>query len=388
MAGKTAQGNRAYEEMESKRVSLIELFYDLVFVYMISRATELLHHLHNGMISPTALIIFIFVVIVFINSWMVQTVFTNRYGKSSWTNILFSFVDMAIILYMSNTFSATIDYNLQPFFIAASLMSVTLALQYALVYIKTDNQDDKDIARIFSIILGIRALSLLAAGFLPLPVGAPVAAAGILLSWIAPGFTGKYTSKHPVIFSHLLERLTLLIIITFGETIVGIAGYFTRNTLSWGSAFIFVTVVSLFLTYIIQFDHVIEDRRKGETGNRLIYLHYPILFGISMVTAAIELISEDKANIYFVITLLYAGILFFYSGLAVANTYNREGFRLNRAIIASFLSVTILAYLLCIALHTFFAATLITAVSTAACTGILIRALTLDSRKHPASLPR
>lgn len=116
---------------------------------MISRATELLHHLHNGMISPTALIIFIFVVIVFINSWMVQTVFTNRYGESSWTNILFSFVDMAIILYMSNTFSATIDYNLQSFFIAASLLSVTLALQYALVYIKTDNQDDKDIARIF-----------------------------------------------------------------------------------------------------------------------------------------------------------------------------------------------------------------------------------------------
>ena len=240
----------------------------------------------------------------------------------------------------------------------------------------------------FSIILGIRALSLLAAGFLPLPVGAPVAAAGILLSWIAPGFTGKYTSKHPVIFSHLLERLTLLIIITFGETIVGIAGYFTRNTLSWGSAFIFVTVVSLFLTYIIQFDHVIEDRRKGETGNRLIYLHYPILFGISMVTAAIELISENKANIYFVITLLYAGILLFYSGLAVANTYNREGFRLNRAIIASFLSVTILAYLLCMALHTFFAATLITAASTAACTGVLIRALTLNSQRHPASLPR
>lgn len=149
MAGKTAQENRAHEEIESKRVSLIELFYDLVFVYMISRATELLHHLHNGMISPTALIIFIFVVIVFINSWMVQTVFTNRYGESSWTNILFSFVDMAIILYMSNTFSATIDYNLQPFFIAASLLSATLALQYALVYIKTDNQNDKNIARIF-----------------------------------------------------------------------------------------------------------------------------------------------------------------------------------------------------------------------------------------------
>lgn len=35
----------------SKRVSLIELFYDLVFVYMVSQATGLIHHLHHGVVS-------------------------------------------------------------------------------------------------------------------------------------------------------------------------------------------------------------------------------------------------------------------------------------------------------------------------------------------------
>lgn len=54
----------------SKRVSLIELFYDLVFVYMVSQATGLIHHLHHGVVSLTTLGI----VIVFINSWMVQMV--------------------------------------------------------------------------------------------------------------------------------------------------------------------------------------------------------------------------------------------------------------------------------------------------------------------------
>ena len=94
----------------TKRVSLVELFYDLVFVYMGSRATEMIHHLHHGIVGLPVLGIFAIVVIVFINSWMVQMVFTNRYGKLSGTNVIFSFVDMAILLYMSNSFSATFDW--------------------------------------------------------------------------------------------------------------------------------------------------------------------------------------------------------------------------------------------------------------------------------------
>ena len=72
------------QEPLAKKVTLFELFYDLVFVYMISRATGLIHRLHEGVISPLALATFTVVVIVFINSWIVQTVFTNRYGKASW----------------------------------------------------------------------------------------------------------------------------------------------------------------------------------------------------------------------------------------------------------------------------------------------------------------
>ncbi|WP_369694756.1 low temperature requirement protein A [Lactobacillus intestinalis] len=44
------------------------------------------------------------------------------------------------------------------------------------------------------------------------------------------------------IFSHLLERLTLLIIITFGETIIGIADYFKPSDFSINSIFIFIAI--------------------------------------------------------------------------------------------------------------------------------------------------
>lgn len=50
----------------TKRVSLIELFYDLVFVYMISRATSLIHHLQYGIVSLVTLAIFALVVVALI----------------------------------------------------------------------------------------------------------------------------------------------------------------------------------------------------------------------------------------------------------------------------------------------------------------------------------
>ena len=141
----------------SKRVSLIELFYDLVFVYMVSQATGLIHHLHHGVVSLTTLGI----VIVFINSWMVQMVFTNRYGKSSWTNIIFSFVDMAIVLYMSNAFTVTFDRKLATFFLAAGLLSLTLCLQYLITYFQAEKEVDKKITVAFTGILLLSSAKIL-----------------------------------------------------------------------------------------------------------------------------------------------------------------------------------------------------------------------------------
>lgn len=185
----------------TKRVSLVELFYDLVFVYMVSRATEMIHHLHHGIVGLSVLGIFAIVVIVFINSWMVQMVFTNRYGKLSGTNVIFSFVDMAILLYMSNSFSTTFDWYLAIFFIAAGLLSLTLCIQYVLVYFQSEKKIDKQITRAFAGILIFRTVTLFIGGiFYQSRVGVGIAFAGIIISWIAPGFTGKYTKHHPSSF--------------------------------------------------------------------------------------------------------------------------------------------------------------------------------------------
>ncbi|WP_350028576.1 low temperature requirement protein A [Limosilactobacillus reuteri] len=123
--------------------------------------------------------------------------------------------------------------------------------------------------------------------------------------WIAPGFTGKYTKHHPIIFSHLLERLTALIIVMFGETIVGIADYFTATNFSVQSILIFTTVAALFFTYIVEFDHLINEHQRHETGNLMIYLHYFILFGLSLVTVAMKFIDDTEADQRFAVICMY-----------------------------------------------------------------------------------
>ncbi|WP_298490993.1 low temperature requirement protein A [Lactobacillus sp.] len=64
----------------------------------------------------------------------------------------------------------------------------------------------------------------------------------------------------------MLERLTLLTIITFGETIIGITDYFKPSEFSINSILVFIAVASLFFTYITEFDHLIEEKMIGQTG--------------------------------------------------------------------------------------------------------------------------
>lgn len=106
--------------------------------------------------------------------------------------------------------------------------------------------------------------------------------------------------------------MTLLIIITFGETIIGIADYFKPSN-----------SIFVFFTYIAEFDHLIEEKKTGQTGNLLIYLHYFILFGLSLITVSLKFISEKEANSLFAISCLYGGMLLFYIGITIAITSNK-----------------------------------------------------------------
>ncbi|ANZ69896.1 low temperature requirement protein A [Pediococcus claussenii] len=64
---------------KSAEVSNIELFYDLIFAYAISKITATLHVVQNERIPLLNIGEFLMMMLVFWSIWTYQTVFANRF---------------------------------------------------------------------------------------------------------------------------------------------------------------------------------------------------------------------------------------------------------------------------------------------------------------------
>lgn len=324
--------------IKHKKVELTELFYDLVFVYAISQITTLIHHVHHGIVAPYAFFTFIIALIIFVNSWMVQTVFTNRFGKNSLTNILFMFAQMLCLLISSTAVAQDWSTSFVPFILPMAVISLILLVQYMVEYFNTKVEADRGLIRQYFYILGIRSLTLLVSVFLPYQYGLILAVAGVLLTWVLPGILTNPRQGHvsktmrAINFPHLVERLSLLVIITFGEMIIGIAPYFAMSSLSIASFLIFIIVTNLFMIYIVEIDHMIEVNQDGVTGNGAIYYHYPIFLGLSFITVSLSFLGNQAANNLFAIVLLYLGIYLLMTGVFAHQHYNKSSHQFTLAL--------------------------------------------------------
>ena len=64
-----------------KKVTWLELFYDLLFVAVVTAATHVLLHVEDGQIHAEYLVKFVLIFIPIWWAWVGQTIFVNRFGK-------------------------------------------------------------------------------------------------------------------------------------------------------------------------------------------------------------------------------------------------------------------------------------------------------------------
>lgn len=157
--------------MNHKRVQLTELFYDLVFVYAISQMTKLIKELYHGFLPIGHMFAYVLALVVLVNTWMIQTVFTNRYGTNSLVNIFFMLANMASVLYVANTFTAEVSLEtFVPFASGVGLSSLILLLQYIIQYFHAKNAADKKVIRRFIGIFSFRVAMIIISLVLPFKV--------------------------------------------------------------------------------------------------------------------------------------------------------------------------------------------------------------------------
>ena len=317
--------------VKHKRVEFSELFYDLVFVFAISKATALIHPLHNGILAWDSLLDFFISVLVVINSWMIQTIYTNRYGTNSLFNMVIMFINMGLMLFISNM----IGYNWQQWYYytcwAVGTLTLTLFLQYLVQFFResTDNADRESIKG-FLWITGLQSLGDYLAALFPIYVGVYIFIASILLTFIVPIFLITKDEHFQVNLPHLIERVSLLVIITFGEMVVGLASFFTVENFSIYSVLNFVIMLSLFLFYFGEFDHAI-DEGSSQKGLFVIYSHYPIFIGLMLMTVSMGYLLNPEANLLVAISFFYIGIGLFQAAVLANGPYNKNYLRYPRS---------------------------------------------------------
>jgi len=347
--------------IEHKRVEFSELFYDLVFVFAISKATALIHPLHSGVVAWDSLLDFFISVMVIINSWMIQTIYTNRYGTNSLFNMVIMFINMGLMLFMSNM----IGYNWQQWFYytcwAVGTLTLTLFFQYLVEFFRksTDNTDRESIKG-FLWLTGLGSLGVYLAALFPIYVGVYIFIASFLLTFIVPIFLITKDEHFQVNLPHLIERVSLLVIITFGEMVVGLASFFTVENFSIYSVLNFVIMLSLFLFYFGEFDHAI-DEGSSQKGLFVIYSHYPIFIGLMLMTVSMGYLLNPEANLLVAISFFYIGIGLFQAAVLANGPYNKNYLRYSK----SYYCVQATLYLAALILSLLFASNPITVLSIA-----------------------
>lgn len=309
--------------IKHKNVEFTELFYDLVFVYAISKTTELIHHLHDGVVGGEAFFAFIITTFVLVDAWMLQTVFTNQYGKNSFLNLSIMFIKMVILLVFAGMIVEDWHDHFDYLCWTVALLSFILFVQYFVQYYSEGQSRAERISiRGFLGVTGVRVFGMLAASHFPIATGIYIYLATIIVTFIMPIYFRRRFERADINFVHLVERISLLTIINLGEMIMGIAPFFTPKTFTLSSSLYFTIVACLFMYYFSVLNHSI-DEHTDTSGMFLMYSHYPIYIGLIMITVSMSFISHNNANVHFVTLFMYAGIFMFQWAVIANNMYSK-----------------------------------------------------------------
>lgn len=310
-------------EKKEKKVEYLELIYDLMFVFMVGRCNSLIHNLQGGFISWHSVFVYIVYTLAVIQIWNYSTYYINIYGENSPRNHVFIFINMFLLYFMGSSTKMNWRIFQTRHHIAWSLILMNIALQY-LIELSHNIEDDREssvIKRVMRILV-LEAFLIGCAASLPGFGGIILGGVAVLLGIIANSVNGK-GAMLPVDFMHLSERAMLLVVFTFGEMIIAVAGYFDEAaTISnfYFALMVFLIIVGLFLSYEVLYDHII-DREMQTGGLSYMMMHIIMIFGLNSISAALQFMPEDEVDLMSKLILLILAFLVYYGCLFATRQY-------------------------------------------------------------------
>ncbi|MFD1929522.1 low temperature requirement protein A [Sporosarcina siberiensis] len=318
--------------MTHKRVMWLELFFDLIFVAAIAKATRVLLHLENGVIPLEYLFKFALIFIPIWWSWVGHTLYTNRFGEEKLSHRLFMIVQMFFMVMLTASLSPDFDSYYIPFLIGYIGVRFVTSLQY-IYTIRDVHGGEREVAKRlgFGFLIGISiSLSSL---FFDTWVRYFLLYLGIFVDILVPILNRQYLKRVPVNTPHLLERFGLLTIIVFGESIVSLVAIFETEAFLWSEVSLIFLAFLLIITMWWQYFDNLEkkiDKEAVTSGQVIIYGHLFILMSLSLFAAVIQMSYLYEVNPTFLLILTFGtAFVYFLSTTAVFHKYRIPEHRLK-----------------------------------------------------------
>jgi low temperature requirement protein LtrA len=290
------------ERTNERKISWLELFYDLVYVAAIGQFT---HHLSEHLSWPVLGYTFLLFALVFW-SWVNGSQYYDLHGSDSIRTRFFTLWQMLAVAAVAITVNNAYEGYHKSFAIAFAV--VELIINYLWWSAGIWDPGHRKYSIYYTINYTIAFVLLILSVFTSYETATIIWWIVLLLN-LTPPLTGanaivKGLEKRGEVFSAsatLIERFGLFTIIVLAESILaivnGIAEVKDKSAETW-VAFILGVIITFFL-WSLYFDMTSEQETKK--GYRylqwLIFLHFPILASFGIIGAGIKVLMENMNTV-------------------------------------------------------------------------------------------
>jgi low temperature requirement protein LtrA len=274
---------------EQLRVSTLELFFDLVFVFTLTQLTAILAH--DVTAESAGHVALIFIVLFWMYGGYVWL--TNQVPPDRPARRLLLVVGMAAFFVCALAIPEAFDGGGVAFGLGYLLVILVHAGLWLQVY-------GGAVTWRFGLFNVVAALMVTVAGFLDGPAAYGLWVAAIALLFVTPRIAGRAAPQFPLRSGHFVERHGLLLIVAFGESVVaigiGAAGLPLDPGLFGAAVLGLALAAALWWSYFVGDEEGAERAMQAATDgerfglaiNAYFFAYIPILLGVITIAAGVE----------------------------------------------------------------------------------------------------
>ena len=290
---------RAHQGESARKVSWLELFFDLIFVAAVAQVAEPLHEHYS--LSGVVRFATLFVLIWW--AWTGYTVFATRFDVDDGVQRLLTLVQMFVVAAMAANAEDELHSRSSAGFMAAyAVLRLVLVAQY---FRARHLPDARPLTTRYIVGHGTAALIWLASAFVPAPVRYALWATAFVIDLGTPWLALPHTVKVPPNPAHLPERFGLFTLILLGEAVIAVM-HGMKSQEEWtlvAASSAFSGMALLFLVWWWYFDlaaaaseRFVRSHRDAVRFNIWSYAHFPLYLGLIVTAVGVQRIVTAAAR--------------------------------------------------------------------------------------------